>query len=207
MDNKYRLDPNIHREKEDQQIELLLEFISYSKNYCVCIVDMVGSTKVVKSLDDAKVSIYYSIFLNIMAKIAKSFNAVVVKNIGDSLLFYFPATESGELEHFKDVFRCCLTMIDKHGEINMLMNEEELPEVNYRISSEYGSVAVAKMSTSLVNDIFGSTVNICSKINSLAKPNSFVIGQELYNRTKSFTEYVFTKIGLQDYVAYQVTRR
>ncbi len=206
--DEYRLDQG-HRNKEEQQVEFLLEFLSYSRNYCVCIVDIVGSTKTVMSLHDTKISRYYSIFLNAMASIAKSFNAVVVKNIGDSLLFYFPRTESEELRHFKDVFRCCLTMIDKHNEINMLMNKEDLPEVNYRISSEYGSVVVAKMSTSSVNDIFGSTVNICSKINPLAKPNSFVIGKVLYNKTKSFTEYSFTKIDPNklDYDIYLITRR
>jgi class 3 adenylate cyclase len=206
--DKYRLDQG-HKDKEEQQLEFLLEFLSYSKNYCVCIVDIVGSTKIVMNLQDTKVSMYYSIFLNAMASIARSFNAVVVKNIGDSLLFYFPNTEFDDPQHFKDVFRCCLTMIDKHDEINTLMSKEDLPEVNYRISSEYGSVVVAKMSTSSVNDIFGSTVNICSKINPLAKPNSFVIGKSLYNKTKLFTEYSFTKIDSNklDYDVYLITRR
>ncbi len=196
-----------HRDKEEQQVEFLLEFLSHSKNYCVCIVDMVGSTKIVMNMNENKVSRYYSIFLHMMADIATRFNAIVVKNIGDSLLFYFPKTEFDEPRYFKDVFKCCLTMIDKHAEINMLMSREELPIVDYRISAEYGSVIVAKSSTSSVNDIFGSTVNICSKINSLAKPNSFVIGQELYNKTKSF-EYTFTKIDSNklDYDIYLVTR-
>ncbi|RMF28939.1 MAG: adenylate/guanylate cyclase domain-containing protein [Candidatus Nitrosothermus koennekii] len=209
--NDNKLEPDAHRKREEQQLEFLLEFLSYSKNYCVCIVDMVGSTKAVMKLDGNQVMMYYSIFLNMMANIARSFNAVVVKNIGDSLLFYFPKTEDGDADAFKEAFECCLTMLDKRGEVNTLMNKEGLPEVSYRISSEYGSVVVAKMSTSSVNDIFGSTVNICSKINPIAKPNSFIIGQELYNRTRSFKEYIFTEIKdarlMKDYHVYLITRR
>ncbi len=100
-------------------------------------------------------------------------------------------------------------MIDKRDEVNMHMRMEDLPDVNYRISSEYGFVVIAKTLTSSVDDIFGPTVNICSKINAIAKPNTFVIGQELYNRTKSFREYIFTEIKdrmLNDYTVYLVSK-
>jgi len=201
---------NTHKDREAQQIEFLLEFLSYNKNYCVCIVDMVNSTNTVMHLPDNKVSLYYSIFLNNMASIINSYDAVVVKNTGDGLLYYFPKTEYVKDEYFRDVFKCCLAMIDKRVEINTLMRKEKLPNVSYRISAEYGSVRIAKTSTSSVNDIFGSTVNICSKINSLAKANSFIIGQELYNKTKSFSEYTFTKLStgglLKGYNVYMISR-
>ncbi len=206
--NKDELE-DMHRKKEEQQVEFLLEFLSHTKNYCVCIVDIVGSTQTVMNLSSEKISMYYSIFLNRMARIVKSFGAVIVKNIGDSLLYYFPNTEAGEEAYFRNVFSCCLTMIDKRDEVNMHMRMEDLPDVNYRISSEYGFVVIAKTLTSSVDDIFGPTVNICSKINAIAKPNTFVIGQELYNRTKSFREYIFTEIKdrmLNDYTVYLVSK-
>ncbi|MDQ3837312.1 MAG: response regulator, partial [Thermoproteota archaeon] len=43
-------------------------------------------------------------------------------------------------------------------------------------------------------DLFGSTVNICTKINSMAEPNGIVIGGDLYQIIKSFSfieEYQF----------------
>ena len=66
--------------------------------------------------------------------------------------------------------------------------------MSYRISCEYGCVVVAKLSTSSINDIFGNSINVCSKISSLASPNGVVIGYGLYQKTKSFDEYIYTKI-------------
>jgi adenylate cyclase len=203
----------LHRGKEKQQVELLLQFLESSKNYCVCIVDMVGSTSIAMGMSDEKIGRYYGAFLNLMAEIASSFGATVVKNIGDSLLYYFPKTDSDSNEPFKDVLKCSMVMIQKRPEINASMHINGLPDISYRISCEYGSVIVAKMSTSSVHDIFGNSVNLCSKINLLASPNSIVIGKGLYQKTKSFNEYVFTKLkdtGLslgREYQVYSVSNK
>jgi class 3 adenylate cyclase len=203
----------ILRSKEKQQVELLLQFLESTKNYCVCIVDLVGSTSIAMGMSNEKISTYYGVFLNLMAKIASSFDATIVKNIGDSLLYYFPKTDSESRESFKDVLECSITMIQMHPEINARMHNDGLPDVNYRISCEFGSVIVAKMSTSSVNDIFGTCVNLCSKINLLASPNSIIIGKGLYEQTKSFDEYIFTEIDCKqlslgkDYQVYSVSIR
>src|SRR5918995_4110711 len=55
---------------------------------------------------------------------------------------------------------------------------------------------VAKSLTSTSEDLFGPTVNLCSKINSKASPNQMVIGNNLYQITKSTfgsSEYHFNK--------------
>jgi adenylate cyclase len=203
----------IHRGKEKQQVELLLQFLESSKNYCVCIVDMVGSTSIAMEMSNEKIVRYYGVFLNLMAEIASGFGATIVKNIGDSLLYYFPKTDSDSNEPFKDVLKCSMAMIQKRPEINARMHLDGLPDINYRISCEYGSVVVAKMSTSSVNDIFGNSVNLCSKINLLASPNSTVIGKGLYQKTKSFSEYIFTELKDRrlslgrDYQVYSVSNR
>jgi class 3 adenylate cyclase len=193
---KFELDfkTPIHRRKEKQQVELLLQFLESSKNYCVCIVDLVDSTNIAMGMSNEKIGRYYGVFLNLMGEIASRFGATVIKNIGDSLLYYFPKTDSDSAESFKDVLKCSMTMIKKRPEINARLHQEGLPDVNYRISCEYGSVIVAKMSTSLVNDIFGNSVNLCSKINLVASPNGVVIGNGLYQKTKSFNEYVFREV-------------
>jgi adenylate cyclase len=183
-----------HDTKEKQQIDLLLQFFSSTRNYCVGIVDMVGSTTTTMKMAPDKVSRFYSIFLNGLAEVASRNGAVVVKNIGDSLLYYFPATESGEILAFEQVLKCCFSMLEKGPQINALLKEEGLPEIKYRISCEYGAVIVARMSTSSVNDIFGSPVNICSKMNALAPPGGVVIGQGLFEMTKDIPGYIFSEI-------------
>jgi adenylate/guanylate cyclase family protein len=46
-------------------------------------------------------------------------------------------------------------------------------------------VEVARSLTSTSEDLFGPTVNLCSKINSRASPNQMVIGHNLYKITKA----------------------
>jgi class 3 adenylate cyclase len=183
-----------HDVREKQQIDLLLEFFSATKNYCVGIVDIVGSTATTLKMSTDKVSRFYSIFLNGLAEVISKNGAIVVKNIGDSLLYYFPATESDIPAAFKEVLKCCFAMLEKGPQLNVLLKREGLPEIKYRISCEYGAVIVARMSTSSVNDIFGLPVNMCSKMNSLAPPGGVVIGQGLYEKVKDISQYAFSKV-------------
>ena len=134
-----------------------------------------------------------------MAAIARDFDATVIKNTGDSLIYYFPKTadSSNNMPAFKSVFECGLTMISVNPIVNAkLQKEEGLPNLSYRISADYGRVEVAKSLTSTSGDLFGPTVNLCAKINSKAEPNGMVIGKNLYQVTKSKfdDDYLFNKI-------------
>ena len=73
-------------------------------------------------------------------------------------------------------------MGESYNEINKHMIEEGLPEIAYRVSATYGTVNIAKVVTSSVNDIFGSTVNRCSKINRFAFPNNLIILVYIHRR-------------------------
>jgi two-component system response regulator ChvI len=70
-----------------------ISFSTQSQNFCVCFVDMVDSTKITaEATNKEKVRKYYSIFINTMAALARDFDATVIKNTGDSLIYYFPKT-------------------------------------------------------------------------------------------------------------------
>jgi len=186
------------KEREDvikQQKDILLQFSQYSSNYCVCFVDIVGSTKLTSKLSDIETSKFYSIFLNSAATVINQNNGVVVKNIGDALLYYFPKTDSDDLSPFEEMLECCMKLIEARQTINKTLSTESLPEVSYRISAMFGPVRVAIVATSAIDDIFGSTVNTCSKINSLAKHNSLVIGETLYQKVRGIKAYTFEKIS------------
>lgn len=74
---------------------------------------------------------------------------------------------------------------------------------------------MVKTSNSRAKDFFGSTMNLCAKINAKAKPNSMVIGESLYKLVKSLKGYRFKNEGSYslepdtNYVIYSVgtTRR
>ncbi len=139
---------------------------------------MVNSTSVTARMTNPQdVKKYYTIFINTMATIARNFEGKVIKNSGDSVIYYFPNTcDSGNECAFRNVMECCLTMIAANTVINDKLYEESLPSMAYRISADYGKVAVAKSITSVSDDLFGTTVNLCAKINRYAKPNTMIIG-------------------------------
>ena len=166
-----------------------ISFHDRSMNCCIGFVDMVNSTKVTAEIfDRQKVGQYYSVFINTMAILAKNYGAKIVKNAGDALIFYFPESSDPANETvFKDAFECFTTMILVRDIINAKLNSINLPSVSYRISADYGRVEFATSTSSKSEDLFGSTMNICAKINSMAEPNGIVIGGDLYQIVKSFS--------------------
>lgn len=166
-----------------------IKFSDQSQNYCVCIIDIVNSTQVTARITNSDhIRKYYEIFINTMATIARNFEGKVIKNSGDSVIYYFPNTSDSANEcAFRNVLECCLTMIAANSVINDKLYEEALPAVKYRISADYGKMQIAKSNASLNDDLFGTTVNLCAKINKKAEPNSMVIGGDLYRVLKSIS--------------------
>ena len=179
-----------------------IRFTGDSHSCCVCFIDVIDSTKIttIEIRDPEKMKRFYSMFINTMAAIARNFGANVLKNSGDSLIYYFPETidSSDSLHAFKNVFECGLTMLSVNPIINTRLQKEDdgLPNLSYRISADYGRVEVATSLTSTSEDLFGPTVNLCAKINSKAEPNGMVIGHNLYQVTKNLCndDYNFNKI-------------
>jgi class 3 adenylate cyclase len=205
--------PHTLSQRLENRLEDVVSFSGTHQNYCVGIVDMVGSTKASAHLSKEKMTQYYGLFLNGMAMIAKDHGAQVVKSIGDSLLYYFPKTADYKPEHFVCPLKCAISMIECADIINDKMKEHGLPFVKYRVSRDFGTVMLANSVASSNDDIFGSTVNVCSKINRIAKPNGIVIGSDLYQIVKDFDEYAFVadngfSIGMTiQYPVYMVLKK
>jgi class 3 adenylate cyclase len=174
----------------------VVNFLETSQSYCVGLVDIVNSTQISASLSQHKLSKYYEIFLNSMAQIVEKFGGFVIKNIGDSLLFYFPdSSKSSNSYDFKNCLECGLTMIEEHENINKILKKEMLPPLNYRISADYGEVSIMKTNGSSNIDVFGTPVNMCTKINHGATKNSIVIGSDLYRTAKKLDSYSYQMIN------------
>lgn len=196
----------------DGMEESSILFSDQSENCCVGIVDMVNSTKISASLSPPKFCKYYGIFINSMTLIARHYKAIVVKNIGDGILFYFPNSTNTSDEYKKNCLECCFAMIEIHDYVNKLLKNQGLPSLDYRVSSDFGTIVMAKSDTSINDDIFGTSVNMCSKINRNAEKNGIVIGGDQYEIMKKYHEFKFKSLkgfemGFQhNYPMYGVTR-
>jgi class 3 adenylate cyclase len=172
---------------------------------CVCFVDMMNSTIIADKLPAIDVSRYYSVFLKDMQIMIEHFRGEVIKNIGDSLMYYFSFVNATDNESWVDILRdvidCGITMMAAHEHINIELKAESLPPMNYRISAEYGLIQKATLTTTKKIDLFGPPVNHCAKINSKAPANGMVIGPELYQIIASTSNkglqerYRFKNIG------------
>jgi two-component system, OmpR family, response regulator ChvI len=193
-------------EENERELEDEISFSSESQTCCVGFVTMLDSIKITFEIKDPnKIRRYYSIFINTLASIARSFGAKIIKSTDTSIIYYFPKTSSlssgvRNLYAFKDVILCGITMIAANADINAKLMEEGLPSLHYKISADYGRVEMARSSTSPEMDLFGPTMNACAKINSIAPPNGMVIGSDLYYIVKKFSllendYYHFKRIG------------
>ena len=181
-----------------KKIENIISFVGNPQSYCIGMVDMVDSTKITSGISHDKVCSLYAIFLNSMAMLVGQFEGKVIKNIGDSLLFYFPKTKTqnrGELE--KTLF-CGQTMLKSRALLNATLNTNDLPSVGYRITADYGLISLAESATSSNEDVFGSTVNRCFKMKSLTEPNTMSIGYGLYQLVTDSKHFKFREQGVCD---------
>ena len=189
-------DMDIIRRQEDS----LLRFKEKSENVVVCIIDIENSTKITSKISDHASAKLYSTFHNFMSKIIVAHRGIVVKSMGDAILFYFKTSYPPSKNDCMLAVDCCLDLIESNEELNNNLTKKTFPKVNYRISAVHGSVMCASKND--VNDIFGATVNKCSKINRLAKTNGFIISDVMYEKIKNEKKYKIEEIKQQIPIEY-----
>ena len=176
--------------------DYLVSFSGQSKSYCVGMVDIVNSTKITHQMNHKKITQYYQIFLNSMGSILGRFGGVVIKNIGDSLLYYFPESSKHKRKYgFMSCLEANLAIIEEHTAISNKLLEHGLPSLDYRVSTDYGPCMLMKSNDSSVTDMVGPPMNMCSKINRSAAVNGIIIGSDCYEVVKDFDEYEFKRAG------------
>ena len=70
------------------------------------------------------------------------------------------------MEVFREAIECGFKILDERYIVNQELSKQHLPPFNYRISMDYGVLDLALVGDYSQIDLFGSTVNLCSKINS-----------------------------------------
>lgn len=161
--------------------------VNNSENFCVSLIDIVGSTGIVSTIDSSRsIRNFYGTFLNSIANILKKYHARIIKTVGDGVISYFPETvDTTNISAFENVLKCCFAQIEERSNINTRLLKQNLPKISYRVSIDYGKVERTQIKGFDKEDLFGSTVNFCSKINLFALPNSIIVGNDLYQILKS----------------------
>ena len=172
-------------------------------------IDLVDSTKNTITMDNLEhIRKYYSKFINSTSEVIKSYSGKVIKNIGDCILFYFPKpTDFMDMEVFREIIDCGFKILDERYIVNQELSKEHLPPFNYRITIDYGVLDLALVGDYSQIDLFGTTINLCSKINSsssLSVPNEIIIGDNFYRILKSFSG-MLNNYDFINHINYQIT--
>ncbi len=169
-----------------------IKFTDDSIKCCVCFIEFESSINNISIAEDhLQIREYYSTVINSISQIINRYNGKIVKSLGDRLLCYFlNFSDLNNEKAIEEVIECGLKILEKRKDINKeLLMKNNLPSVeNYKISLDYGVVDLALAGENYQLDIFGSVVNLCSKINasSLAPHNTIIIGNNFYRILKSF---------------------
>ncbi|HEX7142993.1 MAG TPA: response regulator [Nitrososphaeraceae archaeon] len=169
-----------------------VKFTDDSIKCCICFIEFESSINNIDIADDpSHVREYYSTVINSLSQIINRNNGKIVKSLGDRLLCYFlNFSDLNNEKAVEEVIQCGFEILEKREDINKELLNNNLPSVeSYKISLDYGVVDLALAGDNYQIDIFGSTVNLCSKINSssLSIPNEIITGNNFYRIIKSFS--------------------
>jgi class 3 adenylate cyclase len=121
-------------------------------NFCILFGDVAGSTRLYEKLGDAEALRAVELCLNCMERFVTLYKGRVVKTIGDELMVAFSSAEDG-------FHAACDMQTDIDGLPPVLGNKLAI-----RIGFHFGPVLLEED-----GDVFGDTVNMASRLTSLAK--------------------------------------
>lgn len=182
---------------EDESDAFLRKHVFSRMKMVVLYVDLVGSTSITLSLPEEKVAIIITCFAQEMAATIRHHNGYVLKFVGDAVIGYFVA-EEGQLQAVDNAVLCAKSMISviQNG-INPILNQYDYPDLAVKIGLDYGENMIVRYGADAKKshvDILGPVMNIASKIQSLAKPNQILIGDDVYTRIHPSIQASFEKV-------------
>jgi len=150
----------------------LVESDEASGDVCVGFADLVGFTSQTQQLATSSLAEVVRRFESIAYDVIPTFGGRVVKMIGDEVMFVNDDVENG--------CRTALELARRYRE------DEELSDV--RVGLARGPVL------DLDGDVYGATVNLASRIVSVAYPGSVVISQDVHDVVQEDETFTFTSL-------------
>ena len=81
--------------------------------------------------------------------------------------------------------------------INPILNQYDYPDLAIKIGIDYGENMIVRYGSDSIKshvDIIGPVMNIAAKIQSMAKPNQLLIGDDVYTRIHPSIQTGFEKM-------------
>ena len=158
--------------------ELSLDLRPEPKLVTILFSDIVGFTQLSNTLRSRRVAELLNEYLDYMTRAVFAKGGTVDKFMGDAVLAMYGAPE--ELTPNEQVKRAIGTARQMHrylDELNQRWREQGIPEIQFRCGIHQGTAVVGMFGSSERADYtaIGPTVNIASRLQALAQPNSILV--------------------------------
>ncbi len=159
------------------------------KNLTIFFSDIVNFTDLSDSLEAEKLALILNNYLSEMSLIAINSNATIDKFIGDAILSFHGAPET--LGDENDAINCISMAVEMKERVDELQSfwirqgVKDGLRVRYGISSGFANVG--DFGSSVMSDYtaIGSSVNLASRLQSIAPENEIIISDTTYNLVKN----------------------
>ncbi|MBN2826059.1 MAG: PAS domain S-box protein [Campylobacterales bacterium] len=144
--------------------------------------DLVGFTKMTEELEPEVLSDILNSYLDEMVKIALKYGATIDKFIGDAVMLFFGDPKSLGLK--EDALQCVLMALEMRQKVQEMspvwMAKGLTKPLQVRMGISSGNVTVGNFGSNYRIDytIVGEHVNLASRLESKAKPNTILISQQ-----------------------------
>ena len=145
--------------------------------------DIVGFTHLSESMPPRQINIILNRYFSRMTDIVFSHAGTLDKYIGDGLMAVFGAP----MEKEDDAERAVLTALEIRRQVTAMMEKTSKDsKFDIRIGLNTGRVVAGNIGSPkrMEYTVIGDPVNIASRLESIAKPNQIVIGEETFNLIK-----------------------
>jgi class 3 adenylate cyclase len=185
---------------EDSE-EFLRKNVFSKTDMMVLYVDLIGSTSMTLELPEEKIATIISSFAQEMANVIRQHNGYVLKFVGDAVIGYFVAEQDSliKADTAVDTAKSMITAIEKG--INPILNQYDYPDLMVKIGIDFGNNLVVRYGGDKEKspvDLMGPAMNIAAKIQSLARPNQILIGDDVYTRLHPSTQKTFERVVWKD---------
>jgi adenylate cyclase len=159
----------------------------------VLFTDIIDFTQLAEQSSPRETNIILNQYFSAMTEIIFRFDGTLDKYIGDGLMAVFGAP----MERENDAKRAILAAKEMKRQLAVMMAAKEGSRMkfNIRIGINTGRVVAGNIGSPRRLDytVIGDPVNIASRLESIAKPNQILIGEETYKAVKG--KFKIKKIG------------
>ena len=179
----------ILKESEEEQEDLMEP---KDLTATILFTDIIGFTGLAEEMTPREINLMLNQFFSRMTDIIFKYDGMIDKYIGDCVMAVFGAP----MEKKKDPERAIQAAQEMRKELEKMMEDEGLEKTfSVRIGINTGRVVAGNIGSPnrLEYTVIGDPVNIASRLESIAKPNQILIGEETYKRIKG--KFKIKKVG------------